>query len=119
VLSVLILVGACFVVVSYLKGKLFVGTIGIFVPPVALIGAIRLAKPGSPWARSRYADNAVKMERARRRDESFHQLWERRKHAVWDVIGGKPHVSLPRRDRDGHHRDPGTGPRGDSRKSHV
>jgi hypothetical protein len=117
VLSVIIVVGAVFVVVCYLKGKLFVGTVGIFVPPVALVGALRLAKPGSPWARRRYAGNAQTMERARRRDESFHQLWERRKHAVWDVIGGKPHLPLPR--RDGHHRDHGRGPHGDSRESHV
>ncbi len=117
VLSAYILFGAIFVVVCYLKGKLFVGTVGIFVPPVALIGALRLAKPGSPWARRQYASNAATMERARRRDESFHQLWERRKHAVWDVIGGKPHLSLPR--RDGHHRDRGRGPKGGSRRSHV
>lgn len=117
VLSGYILGGAIFVVVCYLKGKLFVGTVGIFVPPVALIGALRLAKPGSPWARRQYATNAVKMERALRRDESFHQLWERRKHAVWDVIGGKPHLSLPR--RDGHHRDRGHGPKGGSRESQV
>ena len=117
VLSAYILFGAIFVVVCYLKGKLFVGTVGIFVPPVALIGALRLAKPGSPWARRQYAANAATMERARRRDESFHQLWERRKHAVWDVIGGKPHLSLPR--RDGHHRDRGRGPKGGSRRSHV
>lgn len=106
VISAIILGGAVFVVVCYLKGKLFVGTVGIFFPPVALVGALRLAKPGSPWARRQYADNAAKMERALRRDESFHQLWERRKHAVWDVIGGKPHLSLPR--RDGHHRDRGS-----------
>jgi hypothetical protein len=118
VLSVLILGGAVFVVVCYLKGKLFVGTIGIFVPPVAFVGAVRLAKPGSPWARRQYASNAARMERARRRDESFHQLWERRKHAVWDVIGGKPHLALPR--RDGHHRgDHGRGRRDGSRESRV
>ena len=95
----LILSGAFFVVACYLKGKLFVGTVGIFVPPVALIGAVRLAKPGSPWARVRYVGNAAKMERARRRDEVFHQKWERRKHRLWDVIGGRPH--LPRALRDG------------------
>lgn len=117
VLSAFILSGTFFVVVCYLKGKLFVGTVGIFVPPVALIGAARLAKPGSPWARRQYAANAAKMERALRRDESFHQLWERRKHAVWDFIGGKPHLSLPH--RDGHHRDRKRDPRGGSRESHV
>jgi hypothetical protein len=99
----LILSGASFVVLSYLKGKLFVGTVGIFVPPVAVIGAWRLAKPGSPWARWRYAANPGKLERALRRDEGFHQTWERRKHLLWDVIGGKPHLHLPLRDRVAEH----------------
>ena len=54
--SVFILSGAFFVVICYLKGKLFVGTVGIFVPPVAFVGALRLAKPGSPWARRQYVD---------------------------------------------------------------
>jgi hypothetical protein len=117
VVSAIILGGAVFVVACYLKGKLFVGTVGIFVPPVAFVGALRLAKPESPWARRRYAGNPAKLERARRRDEGFHQKWERRKHRLWDVIGGKPHLSLPRRDghRDRHDR----GPRGGSHKSHV
>ena len=104
VLSALILSGTIFVVVCYLKGKLFVGTVGIFVPPVAFVGALRLAKPRSPWARWRYRTSPAKIERAERRDEGFHQKWERRKHRLWDVIGGKPHLSLPHRDghRDRH-----------------
>ena len=108
--SALILSGAAFVIVSYLKGKLFLGTVGIFVPPVAVIGALRLAKPSSPWAHRRYADNPGKLERARRRDEGFHQRWRQRKHHVWDVIGGKPHLHLPhRRGRhDDHGNDPGS-----------
>jgi hypothetical protein len=117
---VLILGGAAFVVVCYLKGKLFLGTVGIFVPLVALIGATRLAKPGSPWARRQYAANPLKLERARRRDEGFHQTWERRKNRLWDVIGGKPHLPLPLRDgrrsrRDRHDR----GPHGGSRESQM
>lgn len=117
----LILIGAFFVVVCYLKGKLFVGTVGIFMPPVALVGAIRLAKPGSPWARRQYATNPVKMERARRRDERFHQKWERRKHRLWDVIGGKPHLSLPHRDagRERHERPSSGGSPPNSRESQV
>ena len=103
--SALILSGAAFVIVSYLKGKLFLGTVGIFVPPVAVIGALRLAKPSSPWAHRRYADNPGKLERARRRDEGFHQRWRQRKHHVWDVIGGKPHLHLPH--RRGRHDDQG------------
>ncbi len=103
--SALILSGAAFVIVSYLKGKLFLGTVGIFVPPVAVIGALRLAKPSSPWAHRRYADNPGKLERARRRDEGFHQRWRQRKHHVWDIIGGKPHLHLPH--RRGRHDDRG------------
>ena len=94
---VFILGGAAFVVVCYLKGKLFMGTVGIFVPPVAVIGAVRLAKPHSPWAHSQYARNPVKLERARRRDEGLNQRWRQRKHLVWDVIGGKPHLHMPHR----------------------
>src|SRR5664280_1546322 len=90
--SALILSGAAFVVVSYLKGKLFLGTVGIFFPPLAVVGALRLAKSNSPWARGQYARSPAKLERARRRDEGFNRRWQQRKHLVWDVIGGKPHL---------------------------
>jgi hypothetical protein len=55
----LLFTGACF-----LKGKLLTGIVGLFTPAVALIGALRLAKPGSPWAR-RY--DGGKLDRSRRR----------------------------------------------------
>ncbi len=105
----LILSGAAFVVVCYLKGKLFMGTVGIFVPPIAVIGGVRLARPGSPWAHYRYARRPGRLERARRRDDVFHRRWERRKHAVWDLIGGNPH--LPHLPLSRHHDDdePGSG----------
>jgi hypothetical protein len=121
VLSSLVLSGACFVIVCYLKGKLFVGTVGIFVPPAAFVGALRLAKPGSPWARWRYRASPAKIDRARRRDEGFHQTWERRKHRLWDIIGGKPHLPLPHLDgrRDRHDRGAPGGPSSGSRESHV
>jgi hypothetical protein len=84
-----------FVVICYLKGKLWLGTLGIFVPFVAMAGAYRLAKPNSPWARGRYAGNPAKLDRAQRRDTSFHQVWMRRRHRLWDLIGGEPHIHLP------------------------
>lgn len=95
VVFVVVAFNVVFVVVCYVKGKLWLGTLGIFVPFVAVVGAVRLAKPGSPWAHNRYAPGGGKLERARRRDESFHRVWERRKHRLWDVIGGKPHIHLP------------------------
>ncbi len=60
----LILSAAAFVIVSYLKGKPYMGTIGIFVLPVAVIGALRLARPGSPWAHFQYRTVPAKLERA-------------------------------------------------------
>ena len=47
--------GACLAVVCFLKGKLFVGLVGLFLPLVALIGTLRPAVPGSRWARRRDA----------------------------------------------------------------
>ena len=95
VVFVIVAFNAAFVVICYLKGKLWLGTAGIFVPVVAMIGAYRLAKPNSPWAHGRYADDWSKLERARRRDRDFHQVWTRRRHRLWDLIGGKPHIHLP------------------------
>src|SRR5665647_2059519 len=115
--SGLILSGAAFVIVSYLKGKLFMGTVGIFVPPVAVIGALRLAKPSSPWAHRQYADNPGKLERARHRDEGFNRRWRQRKLYLWDVIGGKPHLRLPH--RHGHHDDHGNDPGRGSTDSRI
>lgn len=100
--SALILCNAIFVTACYLKGKLFTGTVGIFVPPMALVGALRLAKPSSPWARRQYARHPATMERARRRDEGFQQKWAPRKHRLWDLIGGKPHLRLPLPRRTDH-----------------
>jgi lysyl-tRNA synthetase class 2 len=91
----LILSSVVFVVACYLKGKLFMGTVGIFIPPVALVGAVRLAKPESPWAHLRYAGNPGKLDRAIRRHDGFNRRWRDLKHRVWDAIGGRPHLHLP------------------------
>jgi hypothetical protein len=45
--------GVALAVVCYLKGRLFAGLVGLFVPVVALIGALRPAKEGSRWQRRR------------------------------------------------------------------
>jgi hypothetical protein len=58
------LLGAALAVVCFLKGKRFAGIVGLFVPLVAVVGALRLAKPDSRWAR-RYG--RPKLERARAR----------------------------------------------------
>jgi len=52
--------------VSVLKGKVVTGVIGVFFSPVALVGAVRLAKPPSVWGRRRYVSRPKRMARAER-----------------------------------------------------
>lgn len=52
-------------VVCLAKGKLITGVVGFLLWPVGLVGAIRLARPGSRWARHLYGPD--KLERARER----------------------------------------------------
>jgi hypothetical protein len=85
-------------VLCFVKGKAFIGALGLLVPFVSFIGAIRLAKPHSPWSRWWYdpdrgpgrfrANRAEKRQRARRRYVlGWHGRLER---DVVDVIGGRP-----------------------------
>ncbi len=55
------------VAVTILKGKIATGIIGVFFLPVSLIGAIRLAKPSSPWAHHRYSRHPNRAARAEHR----------------------------------------------------
>jgi hypothetical protein len=49
------LAGVCLAVACFLKGKTLTGLVGLFVPVVALVGAVRPATPGSRWNRRRGA----------------------------------------------------------------
>ncbi len=51
-------------VVNLAKEKFGVALIGLLVPPVGLVGALRLAKPGSLWARF-YRERTMARARAR------------------------------------------------------
>jgi hypothetical protein len=50
--------GLALAIVCLLKGKLFMAIVGIFVPLVALIGAVRPARPESRWERRRARSTA-------------------------------------------------------------
>jgi hypothetical protein len=71
---------------AILKGKPLLGLLGVFMPLVSLVGAIRLASPTSPWARRRYAPDGKKMTQARTR---FARMRKRRRW-LSDAIGGTP-----------------------------
>lgn len=61
-LLVLQTLGLSFVVICGLKGKLMWAVFGVYLWPVGLTGALRIAKPDSWWARNRY--DADKLARA-------------------------------------------------------
>ena len=80
----LVLFNLAFVVTAALKGKLFSAVVGAFVPVVAQVAAIRLAKPESRWAERRYRGEKLKRASAR------HECNEVRRLRVLDLIGGAP-----------------------------
>ncbi|HZA90248.1 MAG TPA: hypothetical protein VE401_08435 [Solirubrobacterales bacterium] len=67
------------VIVNLTKEKFLTGVIGLFVPPVAIVGAFRLGRGHSPWAKLFYGDK--KKARAEHRFEKqaapFERLWGR------------------------------------------
>jgi hypothetical protein len=86
--GVAILINLGFAIVSLLKGKIWTGLLGLLVPVLPEIGALRLARPGSPWARWRYADNSRKLRRAYRREARVRQPLIRAKIRIQEFISG-------------------------------
>jgi lysyl-tRNA synthetase class 2 len=90
------------VLLCLLKGKIWTGVIGMFVPFIAITGAFRLARPHSPWARRRYPKRPKKLAKARRREARLDARWIAWRDAFFDLIAGKPHLpSLPPLGSDG------------------
>jgi hypothetical protein len=75
-----------------LKGKISGAVIGMFIPPVAWVAAIRLARPGSFWARRRYTEGSEKLAKAKARKETH----DRHVRRFQDLIGGAPSLPSPR-----------------------
>jgi lysyl-tRNA synthetase, class II len=88
--TVVITLGICAIVA--LKGKISSAVIGMFIPPVAWVAAIRLARPDSWWARRRYKSGSGKLTKAQSRKAKHDQRVRR-----WqDRIGGAPSLPSPR-----------------------
>ncbi|WP_330176188.1 hypothetical protein OG875_23410 [Streptomyces sp. NBC_01498] len=79
-----------FVLITLLKGKLPMALVGVLVPPVAIVGALRLARPGSVWARRFYRRRH--RARARMTLRAYHRdrRWSAPRRRVQDWIGGAP-----------------------------
>jgi len=90
VVSVLITLGI--VAIVALKGKISTAVIGMLIPPVAWVAAIRLARPGSWWARRRYEPGSGKLVKCEARKARHDQRVRR----FQDLVGGAPSLPSPR-----------------------
>jgi hypothetical protein len=74
--------------ICVLKGKYRSALFGLFLPPVGVVGALRLARPSSIWARYRYRGR--RLERATRRAVGFDRRWAPVQADWEDFLGGRP-----------------------------
>lgn len=89
-----------FALLALTKGKTRTAIFGVVVPFVALIGTLRLAKPGSPWAKRFYRRRPRARARSRLRSYRHDRRWAGPSRRVQDWIGGKPDpepAALPER----------------------
>jgi hypothetical protein len=84
-------------VLCFAKGRVLLGVVGLFVPVVALVGAVRLGHPSSPWARWRYDD-----QRRRRAAERFapDRPLSRTGRRIADLVAGAPSTESTNREED-------------------
>jgi hypothetical protein len=91
--TAVLVIDACLALVCVLKGKYRSGLFGLFLPPVGFIGAVRLARPNSMWARRRY--RGQRLERATHRAADFDRRWKPVQADWEDFIGGRPSQPNP------------------------
>ena len=88
-----VLISLTFCAIVALKGKISTAVIGMFIPPVAWVAAIRLARPASWWAKRRYSPGSGKLVKAEARKTRH----DRRVRRFQDLVGGTPSLPSPRR----------------------
>ena len=91
--------------ITLLKGKIWTGLIGVFFPLLLIVGAIRVARPHSPWARRRYHPHRrggkARLARGQRREQRYREPLMRAKIWLQEAVAGRPNtaVDVP---ADGH-----------------
>ncbi len=85
-----ILVSLGFALVVVLKGKLWTAFVGMGIPPLLVLGALRLARPHAPWARWRYTTRPKTMERALERERRIRRPLVKANLWLQSVLAGMP-----------------------------
>jgi hypothetical protein len=85
--------------ITLLKGKVWTGLFGLLVPLLLVVGAFRLARPDSPWARWRYRKRPGKLAKAQRREQRLRLPVMKAKIRIVDLLTGshdQPAILLER-----------------------
>ena len=89
-IALLLAVNLALTAICLLKGKVWSGVIGVYIGLFALVGAIRVARPGSPWARWRYPEGSRKLAKAIAREKRYGRPLTRLLTWFQDAIAGGP-----------------------------
>lgn len=80
---------AC-VLIALSKGKTRMAVVGVLIPPVAVFGAVRLARPRSLWAQRLYRRRPRTLRRATKRAEGHDRRWGPLRRRIDYLVGGAP-----------------------------
>lgn len=87
-LLVLIAIDLTMAAICAAKGKLGTAIAGIALPIIAYVGALRVARPDSPWAKRAYTKHPHRMEKALKRETSFNARWRSKVARLQDFVAG-------------------------------
>ncbi|MFD3666167.1 hypothetical protein ACFWVF_37115 [Streptomyces sp. NPDC058659] len=76
------------VLITLVKGKFRMAVMGVLVPFVAIVGAVRLARSGSWWSRRFYGRRHRARARSRIRTYRHDKRWTKVRRRFQDLIGG-------------------------------
>ncbi|MFJ4976351.1 hypothetical protein ACIP6X_13580 [Streptomyces coeruleorubidus] len=85
-----VVVNFAFALIALFKGKARLAVFGVIVPVIALIGAVRLARPGSYWAKRFYRRRPRARAKSSLRAYHHDRRWLGPRRAFQDWIGGAP-----------------------------
>jgi hypothetical protein len=85
---VLIAVHLTMAAICAAKGKLGTAVVGVVVPVIAYIGALRIARPSSPWAKRAYGKHPERMEKSNKREKEFDTRWRTKVSKFQDFVAG-------------------------------
>jgi hypothetical protein len=77
-------------VIAFLKRRILLGSVGLFIVPLGLYAALRVGHPRSPWARWFYKPGSRRMAVAEERFNDPDRWSARLQRRLLDAVGGRP-----------------------------